>query len=617
MHLDDGTSITAAELLVAVGRTPSGRGFGLEDIGVDVDQRGAVVVDDTMATRVDGIWAVGDVTGGLQFTHAAGRMGWVAAANALSRSAKVRAFRFDPTNVPWATFTSPEVGRVGLTEAEAAAAHPKARVAHLPLEHVDRAVATGAEAGFVKLIAAPKRVVGHRRRRSPRRRHRRRPDRWRPRPRGGAGDADQHVRRSPRADHPRLPDVGDGDTAGGAAVLRPVEPGSRPDRSNVNPPPRHEPRDMNRLTPTLLAAAAGYLAGSIPSADIATRLARTKVGDLRAAGSGNPGALNAAAVLGRRWGFAVLGADMAKGAAAGVIGRAIAGPSGAYAAATASIAGHIVPVWSGGRGGKGVATSAGACAAVFPAYFPIDAAVAATAAVTARNAERTIWISSAAWVAAAVVWWRRGLLERMGAERHRRAPTVRHRRRDHDPGQVPRRENPGMITIVTDSASMLPASLRTRYSIAVVPITITIDGREYADGVDLAIGEFYERLTGGAVVTTAAPSPGAFVDVYRSAASTGAEAVLSVHTGAAYSATVASATVAAGLVDIPVTIVDTEVASFPVALAIWSAADALTRGAPCGRCARRQRDRPSIGQPLRRRCPRGRSTRRTLRRRPR
>ena len=73
---------------------------------------------------------------------------------------------------------------------------------------------------------------------------------------------------------------------------------------------------MNRLTPTLLAAATGYLAGSIPSADIATRLARTNVDDLRATGSGNPGALNAAAVLGRRWGAAVLGADMAKGAAA-------------------------------------------------------------------------------------------------------------------------------------------------------------------------------------------------------------------------------------------------------------------------------------------------------------
>jgi len=161
VHLDGGTPIVAAELLVAVGRVPSGRGVGLEDIGVEVDRRGAIVVDETMATTVEGIWGVGDVTGGLQFTHAAGRMGWVAASNALSKLARVRRFRFDSSAVPWATFTSPEVGRVGLTEAEAAERYPQARVAHLPLEHVDRAVAVGAERGFVTLIAAPKRAIGH------------------------------------------------------------------------------------------------------------------------------------------------------------------------------------------------------------------------------------------------------------------------------------------------------------------------------------------------------------------------------------------------------------------------------------------------------------------------
>jgi len=160
---------------------------------------------------------------------------------------------------------------------------------------------------------------------------------------------------------------------------------------------------------TVIAALAGYLLGTMPSADIATRLASSPVADLRTAGSGNPGALNTATVLGVRWGAAVLVADMAKGAAAGAAGRAIAGPTGAYVAATASIAGHIVPVWSRGKGGKGVATSAGACLAVFPAYFPIDAAVAATAAATKRNTETAIWISSAVWVAAAVVWWRRRL----------------------------------------------------------------------------------------------------------------------------------------------------------------------------------------------------------------
>lgn len=160
-HLDDGTSIRAAELLVAVGRVPSGQGVGLEEIGVVVDERGAVVVDDTMATAVDGIWAVGDVTGGHQFTHAAGRMGWVAVSNALSRRARLRRVRFDSSTMPWATFTSPEVGRVGLTEAEAAERYPKALVAHLPLDRVDRAIAAGAERGFVTLIAAPRRAVGH------------------------------------------------------------------------------------------------------------------------------------------------------------------------------------------------------------------------------------------------------------------------------------------------------------------------------------------------------------------------------------------------------------------------------------------------------------------------
>ncbi len=188
---------------------------------------------------------------------------------------------------------------------------------------------------------------------------------------------------------------------------------------------------ITKLWRVPVAAAVGYLAGTVPSADIATRLARSKrsrsgndadastgdqMTDLRHAGSGNPGATNAAAVLGRRWGLAVLAADMGKGALAGAVGRSLAGPAGAYAAATASVAGHILPVWNGGRGGKGVATSAGACLAVFPAYFPADAAVAAVGAIASRNAERAMQISSVAWVAAAFVWWRRRLPNGWGPE---------------------------------------------------------------------------------------------------------------------------------------------------------------------------------------------------------
>lgn len=161
VHMANGAELTADELLVAIGRTPAGHGLGLEDLGVVVDHRGAIEVDTTMATAVKGIWAAGDVTGGLQFTHAAGRMGWVAAANACWRVATVKKFRFNSRVVPWATFTTPEVGRVGLTEAEAAVAHPRSKVALLPLSDVDRAIATGTDRGFVKLIAAPRRGLGH------------------------------------------------------------------------------------------------------------------------------------------------------------------------------------------------------------------------------------------------------------------------------------------------------------------------------------------------------------------------------------------------------------------------------------------------------------------------
>lgn len=166
----------------------------------------------------------------------------------------------------------------------------------------------------------------------------------------------------------------------------------------------------------VIAASLGYLAGTLPSADIATRLAGADGTDLRSAGSGNPGATNAAAILGPRWGLAVLAADMSKGSLAGTIGRMIAGPAGAYTAAAASIAGHIVPVWSGGRGGKGVATSAGACLAVFPAYFPIDAAVAVAGAAASRDAERTIRWSCVAWIASSLLWWRRQLPNAWGPE---------------------------------------------------------------------------------------------------------------------------------------------------------------------------------------------------------
>lgn len=158
LELEGGNGMDSEQLLVAVGRRPSGAGFGLEEIGVEVDRRGAVVTEDTMATAVKGIWAIGDVTGRLQLTHAAGRMALVAVNNATSRLAKVRPQRFDAGRIPWATFTDPEVGRVGLTEAEAA--DQGAKVAELPFTELDRAITSGRTEGFVKLIAGPRRGIG-------------------------------------------------------------------------------------------------------------------------------------------------------------------------------------------------------------------------------------------------------------------------------------------------------------------------------------------------------------------------------------------------------------------------------------------------------------------------
>lgn len=157
VHVEGAEPVEADQVLVAIGRRPSTSGMGLEDVGVDLDDRGFIRTHDTMATSVAGIWAVGDVAGSLQFTHAANRMAIVAVSNALSPWSRARKRRFDATQLPWATFTSPEVGRVGMTEA--AAADHGGRVAYLPMTEVDRAVAAGETRGFIKLVAGPRPVL--------------------------------------------------------------------------------------------------------------------------------------------------------------------------------------------------------------------------------------------------------------------------------------------------------------------------------------------------------------------------------------------------------------------------------------------------------------------------
>lgn len=160
----------------------------------------------------------------------------------------------------------------------------------------------------------------------------------------------------------------------------------------------------------LFATIFGYLIGSVLMADLAAMSAKrlqSREVDLRAVGSGNPGAANAVANLGAGWGVGVLAGDIVKGAAAGAGGRWIAGDNGGYAAAAAAVAGHCFPLWSGFRGGKGVATSAGTTFSVFPAYVPIDMSVVTVSWVASKHAARATLTASALFVVAAFVFYRR------------------------------------------------------------------------------------------------------------------------------------------------------------------------------------------------------------------
>ena len=159
----------------------------------------------------------------------------------------------------------------------------------------------------------------------------------------------------------------------------------------------------------------GYLIGTFPSADLVARLASGGTVDLRTEGSGNPGGLNTARVLGRRWGALVIVLDAAKGALAGFIGLAI-GDAATYAAGTAVVAGHCWPVWNGFRGGRGVASTGGSFASVFPPNFVVDGVVTGVVALVTHSSRRAVRVASMVLVALAALWWAAGFSNWWGPE---------------------------------------------------------------------------------------------------------------------------------------------------------------------------------------------------------
>lgn len=151
-------SLPFDRILVAAGRRPETTDLGLEAVGVQLDDRGAVKVDATMRTTATRVFAAGDVTGSLPFTHVAAHQARTAVGNALFHTRR----SFTTGAVPWVTLTDPEVARVGLTEAQARRRFgDEVTIAHHDYEELDRAVTAGLPYGFAKLVGGPRgKLVG-------------------------------------------------------------------------------------------------------------------------------------------------------------------------------------------------------------------------------------------------------------------------------------------------------------------------------------------------------------------------------------------------------------------------------------------------------------------------
>lgn len=150
---DKEVSIPFDALLVAVGRTANVKGFGLEELGVQVSDQGTLEADGFLRTNYPNIFCSGDVTGPYQFTHTAAHQSWYAAVNALF--GRFKKFRVDYRVIPWSTFTDPEVARVGLNEKEALEKNIPYEVTRYGIDDLDRAIADSEDHGVVKVLTPP------------------------------------------------------------------------------------------------------------------------------------------------------------------------------------------------------------------------------------------------------------------------------------------------------------------------------------------------------------------------------------------------------------------------------------------------------------------------------
>jgi len=149
---DGEKTLEAEQALVAIGFRPNGRGLGLEELGVVINERGAIEIDERMATNVPGVWAIGDVTAKLMLAHVASAQGIICS----ETIAGVETTRLNYEMMPRATYCQPQVASFGLTETQARERGYDVKVARFPFQANGKALGLGDAVGWAKIVSDAK-----------------------------------------------------------------------------------------------------------------------------------------------------------------------------------------------------------------------------------------------------------------------------------------------------------------------------------------------------------------------------------------------------------------------------------------------------------------------------
>jgi dihydrolipoamide dehydrogenase len=155
--LENGDEVSAEKLILSIGRKPNSQGMGLEDIGVHIDKRGSISVNNKMETNVTGIYAAGDVTGGMLLAHVASAEGIIAVENALGIASQI-----DYSTIPRCVYTFPEIASVGQTTDEALISGKKIKTGRFPFSASGKALIMDQTVGSVHLVVEERtdRIIG-------------------------------------------------------------------------------------------------------------------------------------------------------------------------------------------------------------------------------------------------------------------------------------------------------------------------------------------------------------------------------------------------------------------------------------------------------------------------